>query len=162
MTRDRLEKCDSWVRRKNESPPDKGYDALRTQPYRILVAEDNRAFAKALRFNLEAAGFSTTIADDGSQALQLAQQDQFDLLIADYQMPGILGIDLCRRLRQDERYARTPMILISAFQDCSVVELIEDIELLDAIFVKPFSMEELMSQIRTSLPDSKVATDSPS
>jgi DNA-binding response OmpR family regulator len=135
---------------------------LTTQSNRILVAEDNRIFANALCFNLEAAGFSTTIANDGSEALHLAQEDQFDLVIADYRMPKIMGIDLCRRLRQDERYARTPMILISTFENCSVTELIDDLELLEAIFVKPFNMEDLMNRIRECLTESNVTTDSPS
>lgn len=135
---------------------------MTTQKTRILVAEDNKIFANALRFNLEAAGFSTTIAVDGSEALQMALQDQFDLVIADYQMPKLLGIELCRQLRQDDRYARTPMILISAFEECNVVELIDDLELLEAIFVKPFSMEELMTQIRECLADCKIAEKSSS
>jgi len=124
------------------------------------VAEDNKVFANALCFNLEAAGFSTTIAHDGCEALELAQQDQFDLVIADYQMPKLLGLEVCRRLRQDDRYARTPMILISAFEECNVVDLIDDLELLEAIFVKPFSMEELMTRIRECLEDCKIAADS--
>ncbi|MDP6722130.1 MAG: response regulator, partial [Pirellulaceae bacterium] len=124
---------------------------LKTQPNRSLVAEDNRVFANALRFNLEDAGFSATVAFDGGEALHLAQQSQFDLVIADYQIPKMVGMELCRRLRQDVRYTHTPMILMSAFEDIKVVEMLEDIELLEAIFVKPFSMEEMVSQIRGCL-----------
>ena len=124
---------------------------LKAKTSHILVAEDNEIFANALCFNLEDAGFSTAVAFDGSQALQLAQQEKFDLVIADYQMPKMLGMDLCRRLRQDVRYTHTPMILMSAFEDIKVVEMLEDIELLEAIFVKPFSMEEMVSQIRGCL-----------
>jgi CheY-like chemotaxis protein len=126
------------------------------------VAEDNKIFANALCFNLEAAGFAATIAVDGSEALELAQQEQFDLVIADYRMPKILGPELCRRLRQDERYANTPMILISAFEDCTVVELMDDLDFLEAIFVKPFSMDELMKRIRECLADAKIGVDSAS
>jgi len=68
-------------------------------------------------------------------------------------MPKILGMELCRRLRKDDRYARTSMILISAFEDHKVVELFDDLELLEAIFVKPFSMGELVSRIRECLAD---------
>jgi DNA-binding response OmpR family regulator len=135
---------------------------LKAKTSHILVAEDNEIFANALCFNLEDAGFSTAVAFDGSQALQLAQQEKFDLVIADYQMPKMLGMDLCRRLRQDDRYAHTPMILTSAFEDCRVIELLDDLELLEAIFVKPFSMDELVSRIRECLADCPNATASSS
>ena len=138
------------------------HTTLKAQPSRILVAEDNRIFANALCFNLEDAGFSATVALDGGEALHLAQQSQFDLIIADYQMPKILGTDLCCRLRQDIRYARTPMMLMSAFEDFKVVELFEDFELLEAIFVKPFSMEEMVSRIRECLASCSSAAASPS
>ena len=126
---------------------------LNTQSNQILVAEDNKIFAKALRFNLEHFGFSPTIAIDGEQAWQLAQETQFDLVITDYQMPKMLGMELCRRLREEDRYARTPMILMSAFEDCKVVELFGDLDLLAAIYVKPFSMSELINRIRECLTD---------
>jgi len=124
---------------------------LTTRSERILVAEDNEVFAKALRFNLEHFGFSPTFARDGKEALQLAQETQFDLVITDYQMPKMLGMELCRALRADERYANTPLILMSAFEDRKVVELFDDLELLDAIFVKPFSMGELLTRIEACL-----------
>jgi DNA-binding response OmpR family regulator len=76
-------------------------------------------------------------------------------------MPKILGMELCRRLRQDDRYAHTPMILMSAFEDRKVVELFDDLELLEAIFVKPFSMGELVSRIQeclTDCPDTTVSS----
>ena len=123
---------------------------LRTRP-KILVVEDDKIFAKALGYNLEHSGFSVAVAFDGNEALQLAQQEQFDLVIADYQMPKMLGMDLFRRLREDDRYARTSLILTSTFLDAKVVEMFEDFDLLEAIFVKPFSPAELVIQIRECL-----------
>ena len=121
------------------------------QPKRILLVDDDEIFAKVVRLNLEAAGFSVTVALDGNEALQLAQQDQFDLVITDYQMPNMVGTELCRRLREDKRYACTPMILMSAFANLTVVELIDDLDLLEAIVVKPFLMSELISRIQECL-----------
>ena len=126
---------------------------MKTQRSRILVAEDDRIFATVLWLNLEQGGCSATTAFDGCEALHLAQQDQFDLVIADHQMPKMLGMELCRHLRQDDRYARTPMILMSAFDDRKVVEMFDDFDLLEAIFVKPFSPDELVSRIRECLAD---------
>ena len=131
---------------------------LQAQPSRILVAEDGKIFAKTLCYNLKDAGFSVTVAFDGSEALHLAQQDEFDLVITDFRMPKMMGMELCRRLRQDDRYARTPIILMTAFEDGKVVGSVEDRELLEAIFVKPFSMGELVSRIRECLAECPNAT----
>jgi DNA-binding response OmpR family regulator len=64
-------------------------------------------------------------------------------------------MELCRRLREDERYANTPLILMSAFEDRKVVELFDDLELLEAIFVKPFDMGELVTRINECLAESQ-------
>ena len=134
---------------------------MRTRP-RILVVEDDKIFVKALCYNLEDAGFSTTVAHDGSEALQLAQKDKFDLVLTDYQMPMLLGIELCRHLfLVDDDYAHTPMILMSAFEDISVAELFDDFDMLVSIFVKPFPVDELIHQIReclTARPNAASAT----
>ena len=124
---------------------------MKPQSSRILVADDDKTSAKALCYRLEHSGFSVAVAFDGNEALQLAQQEQFDLVIADYQMPKMLGMDLFRRLREDDRYTHTPLFLISAFFDDKVVEMFEDFDLLEAIFVKPFSPKELVIQIRECL-----------
>jgi DNA-binding response OmpR family regulator len=124
---------------------------MKPQSSRILVADDDKISAKALCYRLEHSGFSVAVAFDGNEALQLAQQEQFDLVIADYQMPKMLGMDLFRRLREDHRYARTSLILTSTFLDAKVVEMFEDFDLLEAIFVKPFSPAELVIRIRECL-----------
>ena len=82
---------------------------------RILIAEDTQAHAKLIRFGLESAGFEVTVARDGRKAWMEAQLDHFELVITDYKMPDLSGVELCQLLRQDPRYLRTPIILISAF-----------------------------------------------
>ena len=67
----------------------------------ILIAEDDRVMSDVIRFNLERAGHQTTVARSGTEAWQMLQTQPFDLLITDYQMPGMTGEDVCRAIRRD-------------------------------------------------------------
>ena len=91
-------------------------------PQHILVAEDNPPLAAIIQFNLTAAGFRVNVAQNGREALELAQERQFDLVLADYGMPQIVGAELFRQLCNDDRYAKTPLMLMSAF--CGQFQLV--------------------------------------
>ena len=80
----------------------------------ILIAEDNRVMADVLRFNLARSGFSVTVASNGLVAVELLQAGAFDLVISDYQMPGMNGEELCRWMRSDPRYRTGPVLMCSA------------------------------------------------
>ena len=118
---------------------------------RILVAEDNSAQAKVMRFNLAAAGYDVVSAVDGRQAWIASQRDQFDVVITDYKMPYLTGLDLCRLLRQDRRYARTPIILVSSFCQELDLALMRSRFYLSAILEKPFAASELTNTIEACL-----------
>ena len=119
---------------------------MSTTPPKILVAEDNPGFARVLRLKLTEAGFDVAIADNGCDAWELAQQDQFDLVIADYKMPNMTGTDLCRHLRQHEHYAETPFFLLTAFcNDLDTERLREELQL--QVLSKPISPSMLTSVI---------------
>ena len=66
----------------------------------ILVVEDETALAELIRYNLEAEGFRTTVAPDGEEAEVLLAEDRFDLIVLDWMLPGMSGLELCRRLRR--------------------------------------------------------------
>ncbi|GEM_PF-2606756 len=87
----------------------------------ILLAEDNRDLAMVLGFNLKRGGFQVTTVYSGRQAWEAAQNQQFDLVLTDYQMPEMDGTELCRALRSDVRYAETPLVLMSAL--CSELDV---------------------------------------
>ena len=115
---------------------------------KILFAEDCAPIARANACSLEPAGFDVTIAYNGLEAWEYAQKIQFDLLLTDYDMPGIKGADLCRRLRQDTRYARTPMILMTCYgRDLDLRRLQDELQL-SAILGKPFRSSDLLNTIR--------------
>lgn len=81
---------------------------------RVLIAEDNVAMAQVMRFNLQRAGFTVQLAADGRLALEYAKGTDFDLIITDFQMPGMNGEELCRALRQLSAYSDTPVLMCTA------------------------------------------------
>lgn len=81
---------------------------------RVLLAEDNPALAQVTRFNLQRAGYEVTAVSDGREAWQAVQQEEFEAVITDEQMPRMTGCELCSRLRTLEAYQQTPVVLLTA------------------------------------------------
>jgi len=120
-------------------------------PFRpkILLAEDTLAYAKVIRFGLEAAGFDVTRCANGCEAWELAQDNKFDLVITDNIMPKMTGIDLCRSLRQDSRYAQTPIILLTAYFDPDIDQLRDELQI--RVCTKPIKLAELVNIVNAIL-----------
>lgn len=116
---------------------------------RILVAEDNRVLADVLRFNLQRAGFAVTVALNGTIAIAHLQQEVFDLLITDFQMPGVNGEQLCQFVREELKLDQLPILM------CSAKGLELDIESLKSeygvsqVIDKPFSMRQIVALAQT-------------
>jgi DNA-binding response OmpR family regulator len=114
---------------------------------RILIVEDEPLIADSLGYSLERAGFEVTIARDGLQALQQAGLAQPDLVVLDWILPGLDGIEVCRRLRAA---SAVPIIMLTARgeEDDRVTGL--DFGA-DDYLVKPFGFRELLARIRATL-----------
>ena len=80
----------------------------------ILVADDESHILNVVSLKLRNAGFKVVTAGDGREALDVAMHEPPDLLITDYHMPQLSGIELCRRLKQDERTRHIPTIMLTA------------------------------------------------
>jgi two-component system phosphate regulon response regulator PhoB len=80
----------------------------------ILVADDESHILHVVSMKLSNAGYRVLTAHDGQEALEIAQQEHPDLLITDYHMPLLSGLELCQRLRQDLTTAKIPAILLTA------------------------------------------------
>jgi two-component system alkaline phosphatase synthesis response regulator PhoP len=90
---------------------------------KILIAEDEKDVIDMMRVVLEARGYDVVAAYDGLGALDLAKKESPDLIITDLLMPGITGLELCRRLRSDEDLCETPIIVItSVTQDSDMAD----------------------------------------
>ena len=115
---------------------------------RILIVEDDTHIAELLRLHLHDEGYQVEHAADGNAGLRMLEEGGWDALVLDLMLPGIDGLELCRRARAMTRY--TPIIIISARS--SEVHRILGLELgADDYLAKPFSMLELVARVKALL-----------
>lgn len=114
---------------------------------KILVVDDEAKILKMVSDYLEAVGFEVTGAADGISALKKFREEEFDLIVLDFMMPGIDGIDVIRRIREN---SAVPIIMLTARAEES--DKLMGLEIgADDYIVKPFSMKELAARIRAVL-----------
>jgi len=128
----------------------------RLMTIRILIADDEPNQLELLSFNLAQAGFSITKAMDGQRALDLAEELQPDIIILDWMMPNLSGIEVCRMLRAMPETRMIPIIMLSARGEEGDRTLGLDVGADDYI-TKPFSPRELVSRVRAVLRRSRPA-----
>jgi two-component system, OmpR family, phosphate regulon response regulator PhoB len=117
---------------------------------RITVVEDEEALSVLLRYNLEAEGYEVDTVLRGDEAEVRLQERVPDLLILDWMLPGVSGIELCRRLRARPDTERLPIIMLTARSEES--ERVRGLATgADDYVVKPFSTPELMARVRAML-----------
>jgi two-component system, OmpR family, phosphate regulon response regulator PhoB len=117
---------------------------------RILVVEDEADLALLLSYNLEAEGYAAETVERGDEAeLRLAEQPP-DLVILDWMLPGVSGLEICRRLRAREATRTLPVIMLTARGE--EAERVRGLSVgADDYVVKPFSVPELMARVRALL-----------
>ena len=114
---------------------------------KILLVEDEKTLAKALKFSLEKEGFMVEVAYDGEEALQALAHEAPDLLILDLMLPKVDGYEVCRRLR---RSSDLPIIMLTARNED--IDKILGLELgADDYMTKPFNTRELLARIKAIL-----------
>lgn len=117
---------------------------------KIAVVEDEEALSVLLRYNLEAEGYQVTTIMRGDEAEIALREDVPDLLILDWMLPGVSGIELCRRLRQRAETERLPIIMLTARGEES--ERVRGLAVgADDYVVKPFSTPELIARVKAML-----------
>ncbi len=117
---------------------------------KITVVEDEEALSVLLRYNLEAEGYDVETILRGDEADIRLQEQVPDLLILDWMLPGVSGIEICRRLRQRNETERMPIIMLTARGEES--ERVRGLSTgADDYVVKPFSTPELMARVRAML-----------
>jgi two-component system phosphate regulon response regulator PhoB len=115
-------------------------------PARILVVEDEPDLRSLLDRSLEEAGYRVSLAEDGIEALEKAATEPLDLILLDLMIPHVDGIEVCKRLKRDERTARLPVIMLTARQE--PVDRIVGLELgADDYITKPFNLRELVLRV---------------
>lgn len=117
---------------------------------RVLIVEDEADIRDMLSFSLERAGYSVTESPDAEQALQRLEGPLPDLVIIDWMLPGMSGLDLARRLRRDALTAELPLLMLTARGDEADKLRSFDVGIDDYV-TKPFSPRELVARIRAVL-----------
>lgn len=117
---------------------------------RIMVVEDEEALSILLKYNLEAEGYQVDTINRGDEAEESLRESQPDLLLLDWMLPGVSGIELCRRLRARRETQEMPIIMLTARGEES--ERIRGLSTgADDYVVKPFSTPELMARVKAML-----------
>lgn len=114
---------------------------------KVLIVEDEPAQMEIIVYNLKAAGFQPITASDGEEALLIAEEQSPDLVVLDWMLPELPGIEVCRRLRRDKRTSKIPIIMLTArAEDSDKVRGLETGA--DDYLVKPYSVAELVARAR--------------
>jgi len=116
----------------------------------VLVVEDEPAQREVLAYNLEAEGFRVAMAGNGEEALLLVSEDRPDIIVLDWMLPNVSGIEVCRQLKTRAETRSVPIIMLSARSE--EVDRVRGLETgADDYVVKPYSVVELMARVRTQL-----------
>jgi DNA-binding response OmpR family regulator len=116
----------------------------------ILIIDDEKDLIELVRYNLEKDGYDAISANDGQTGLEIAQRHKLDLIVLDLMMPGMDGLEVCRRLRTDPRTGRIPLIMLTA--KATEADRIVGLELgADDYITKPFSPRELVARVKAIL-----------
>ena len=123
----------------------------------VLIVEDEGAQREVLKYNLEAEGFDVVMAENGDEALLLVAEEDPDLIVLDWMLPNVSGIEICRRIKADPATRPIPIVMLSARGD--EVDRVRGLETgADDYVVKPYSVVELMARLRTQLRRTRPAT----
>ncbi|WP_432405350.1 response regulator transcription factor [Wukongibacter sp. M2B1] len=115
--------------------------------YKILIIEDEQRIARFLELELQHEGYVIEKAYDGRNGLEKAQSDDFSLIILDIMLPGLNGVEVCRRIRQS---SQVPIIMLTA-KDSTMDKVMGLDTGADDYVTKPFAIEELLARIRVAL-----------
>ena len=111
----------------------------------ILIIEDNKDLAKLLEINLKDMSYHVDLAFDGNSGMSSVMEKNYDLIILDLMLPGIDGLEICRRIRAKEIY--TPILILTSRS--SEIDRVLGLEMgADDYVTKPFSVRELMARVR--------------
>jgi len=116
----------------------------------VLIVEDEPAQVEVLRYNLEKKGYRTAVADAGEEALLLAEEEEPDLVILDWMLPDISGIEICRRLKTQQKTRALPVIMLTARGEEE--DRVRGLESgADDYIVKPYSPNEMIARVQAVL-----------
>ncbi len=114
---------------------------------KLLIIEDERQIARFLELELSHEGYQVDLGSDGREGLEKVKQNHYDLILLDIMLPGLSGMEVCRRIRH---FSSIPIVMLTAKDDIESKVMGLDIGADDYI-TKPFSIEELLARLRVAL-----------
>ncbi len=115
-----------------------------------LVVDDEAPILELVRYNLEAGGFEVLTCGDGREALLLAEEENPDIVILDWMLPSLSGLEVCRRIRRDRKLSHLPVIMLTARADGA--DRVRGLDVgADDYVPKPFAPSELLARVRAVL-----------
>ena len=116
----------------------------------VLVIDDEKDLLELVRYNLEKEQFDVILAKNGEEGFEIARKHRPDVIILDVMMPGMDGLEVCRKLRAEERTAKVPLIMLTA--RAAESDRVVGLEMgADDYVTKPFSPRELVARVRAML-----------
>ncbi len=114
---------------------------------KILIIQDSPSINAMLKLRLESGGFSVETVETGEEGVERAKAGQYQLILLDYNLPGIDGDEVCRILRKEENTRNTPIVFMSAKDKDEIGKIIADVGA-DGFIGLPFEGKELIEKIR--------------
>src|SRR3989344_8901105 len=112
---------------------------------RILVIEDEYKIANSIKKGLEQEGFAVDAFYDGIKGYDMASSEEYDVILLDIMLPGLNGVEICKKLREEKNY--TPILMLTA--KGSITDKVEGLNSgADDYVVKPFAFEELLARVK--------------
>lgn len=117
---------------------------------KILIVEDEPGLVKLLEYNLNRQSYQTCVCLDGAKVMRLLDQEEPDLILLDWMLPNVAGVDICRLIRRHVRFKNIPIIMLTARGDES--DKVKGLSFgADDYMTKPFSIPELLARIQALL-----------
>ena len=127
---------------------------------KILIVEDEPNQVELIEFNLNSEGYEVVVARDGEEALNLAEEENPDLILLDWMLPKVSGIEVCRQLRRSKMTREIPIVMLTARSEES--DKIRGLDIgADDYITKPYSIKELLARVRAAMrrPSASVISD---
>jgi len=123
---------------------------------KILIVDDEKSIVEAVRYALEKEGFRTVTAHDGARAVEAARRDPPDMILLDWMLPELDGLEVCRALKQSDRTRAIPILMLTV--KAGETDKVLGLEMgVDDYLTKPFSLRELVARVKALLRRAKPA-----
>ncbi|MGA2915930.1 MAG: response regulator [Sedimentisphaerales bacterium] len=121
---------------------------------KILIVQDSRTINALLSWVLKAAGFAVVSVETGEEGVEKAKKESFQLVLLDYRLPGISGVDVCNALKKDENTRHIPIVFMSASNEEEIAQIAKDTGA-EGYIIVPFEEKGFIEKIKSYIENNK-------